>query len=71
MKDYNLVLLEIYNKNKNYSIEKLKQELNKTTKKGFELKIFENVINKIITYKENQQEKIDKIKYVFIDNEFE
>ena len=67
MKDINLEMLKIYNENKNYSIEKLKLlQKEDTYLKGFDLKLYQNVLSKIIKYKEKQQYKIDQIKYVFI-----
>jgi len=67
MKDYNLEMLKIYNENKDYSIQKLKLlQKEDTYLKGFDLKLYQNVLSKIIKYKEKQQQKIDKIRYVFI-----
>jgi len=67
MKDYNLEMLKIYNENKDYSIQKLKLlQKEDTYLKGFDLKLYQNVLSKIIKYKEKQQYKIDQIKYVFI-----
>jgi len=49
------------------TLEKLKLlQKEDTYLKGFDLKLYQNVLSKIIKYKEKQQYKIDQIKYVFI-----